>query len=193
MICDVATARTPCPDFEAALAAARAGDDRAFAVLWRWLHPSLGRWLRVVANDDVEDVESEVWMSVTRGLTSFAGAEDEFRRWVFTIARRRAIDAGRRRRRQPQTCAIDTADLAAAGQVDVDDHLDGLEAALALLRQLNPQQREIVALRVIVGLDVRETAHVIGSSEGAVRIACHRGLRTLARQLSASRIEELVV
>ena len=56
-----------------------------------------------------------------------------------------------------------------------------------MLRTLTPEQREALALRIIVGMSVRETAAVVQRSEGAVRILCHRGLRTLARQLSSDR------
>jgi RNA polymerase sigma-70 factor (ECF subfamily) len=184
------THREQCPDFEGALGSARSGDHAAFAILWRWLQPSLVRWLKVVADDDVEDVASEVWMTVARGLRGFAGSEDAFRSWVFTVARRRAIDAGRRRRRRPQTCPIETDFVDPSRPVDED--VDALESALAMLRQLNASQREVVALRIIVGLDVRETAVVVGKSESAVRVACHRGLRTLATRLTADLVEELV-
>jgi RNA polymerase sigma-70 factor (ECF subfamily) len=52
-----------------------------------------------------------------------------------------------------------------------------------MLRQLRPDQAEVVALRVIAGLTVTETAAVVNKSDGAVRVLCHRGLRALARQL----------
>jgi RNA polymerase sigma-70 factor (ECF subfamily) len=55
---------------------------------------------------------------------------------------------------------------------------------------LTPEQREAVALRVIVGMTVGETAAVVHKSEGAVRILCHRGLRALAQQLDAERLAE---
>jgi RNA polymerase sigma-70 factor, ECF subfamily len=184
------TGRAPCPDFEGVLDAARSGDHVAFATLWRWLHPSLVRWLKVVATDEVEDVASEVWMTVARGLREFAGNENAFRSWVFTVARRRAIDAARRRQRRPRTYPIETDFVDPSSPAD--EQADALESALALLRQLNPSQREVVALRVIVGLDVRETAEVVGKSESAVRVACHRGLRSLADRLTADLVEELV-
>src|SRR3954470_21880680 len=99
------------PDsFEEALTKASGGDERSFAALWRWANPSLLRWLRVVAPDGGEDLASEVWMSVVRALDSFRGTEPEFRAWFFTIARRRAIDAGRRRQRRPQVVGLDGVD-----------------------------------------------------------------------------------
>jgi RNA polymerase sigma-70 factor (ECF subfamily) len=170
------------PDsFEEALTQARRGDQRAFSTLWRWANPSLLRWLRVVAPDGGEDLASEVWLSVVSALDSFEGGAPEFRAWFFTIARRRAIDSGRRRRRRPQVVGLDGID--APVPTDMSDVVAGeaaVEAAIALLRQLRPDQAEVVALRVIAGLTVSETAAVVGRSHTAVRVLCHRGLHTLA-------------
>jgi RNA polymerase sigma-70 factor, ECF subfamily len=166
------------------LARARAGDDVAFSSLWHWLHPPLLRWLAIVAPDGGEDVAAEVWVSVIRGLDSFDGGEREFRGWVFTIARRRAIDWGRNRHRRPATIELDGVDLATV--IDPGELIAGevaVETAIALLRQLHPDQAEVVALRVIAGLTVPETAAIVNKSDGAVRVLCHRGLRALARRL----------
>jgi RNA polymerase sigma-70 factor, ECF subfamily len=180
--------------FEDVLTLARAGDDVAFAELWRWLHPPLRRWLTVVAPWDVDDVESEAWLSITRSLDSFEGDERDFRRWVFTIARRRAIDWARRRRRQPQTDALDGVDVAdeSSSAASLVAAAAALAAALTLLRQLTVDQREVVALRVIVGMSVGETAAVVGKTEGAVRVLCHRALRTLADCLDAAELADEV-
>jgi RNA polymerase sigma-70 factor (ECF subfamily) len=170
--------------FEDVLASARGGDELAFTKLWRWLNPVLLRWLRVVALESVEDVASEVWLSITRGLGSFTGGEDEFRGWVFTIARRRAIDSARHRLRQPRLYSLDGLDVP-----DVTTDVSRVEAAceldtaLTLLRRLTPDQREVVALRVIADMTVSDTAAIVNRTEGAVRVLCHRGLRSLAQQL----------
>jgi RNA polymerase sigma-70 factor, ECF subfamily len=172
--------------FEDVLRGARAGDESAFAVLWRWLHPALLRWLGVVAPGGVDDVASEVWLSVIRNLDSFEGSERDFRGWVFTIARRRAIDWARHRRRHPVTGTLDGVDVAIPADASEGLWADAaVEAAVALLGELNSDQAEVVALRVIAGLTVTETAAVVNKSDGAVRVLCHRGLRALARRLVA--------
>ena len=186
----VAAAWTGPGAFEDVLDAARAGDELAFAAVWRWLHPPLLRWLSVVAAGSADDVASEVWLSVTRGLPSFEGGELDFRGWLFMIARRRAIDWTRHRQRQPPVAAlegVDAVDPAAATSALVEQ-ADALDAALALLRGLTADQREVVALRVIVGLTVRETAAIVSKTEGAVRLLCYRGLQTLGRRLHADKL-----
>jgi len=176
--------------FEDVLGSARLGDESAFAVLWRWLQPPLLRWLTVVAPGSVEDVASEVWLTVTRGLASFEGGDGDFRGWVFTIARCRAIDWARCHDRQLRIAPLDGIDIVdpATASSALMDEATALEAALALLRRLPPDQREVVASRVIVGLTVNETAWVVNKTAGAVRVLCHRGLRTLAHQLDAEHL-----
>jgi len=172
--------------FEGVVAAACDGDERAFSAIWRWLHPSLLRYLRIVAPTESEDIASEVWLSVVRGLTGFDGDERAFRAWVFTIARHRVVDAARRRaRRVTATVPIVELDPPAEGDASSRAVLEmELGAALDLIRSLPASQADVIALRVIAGLSVTETAAALGKSDGAVRVLAHRGLRELAARLS---------
>ena len=75
---------------------------RPFPVLWRDArNPALLRYLRVIAPRPAEDVAADTWVQVVRGLAAFRGDEAACRAWLFTIARHRAIDEGRRRSRLP--------------------------------------------------------------------------------------------
>jgi RNA polymerase sigma-70 factor (ECF subfamily) len=173
--------------FEQLLAAAAGGDERAFTTLWRWLHPSLVRYLRGPARWDAEDLASEVWLLITRGLAGFTGDEAAFRAWAFTIARHRVVDAARRRSRRPEATAAlgDEVGPSASDTATEATAATELDAALEHLRSLPPSQAEVIALRVIGGLSIAETAAVVGKSEGAVRVLAHRGLHQLRERLSA--------
>jgi RNA polymerase sigma-70 factor, ECF subfamily len=171
--------------FGSVLAAAVDGDEQAFARLWRDLHPAVLRYLRVVAPDAAEDVASETWLEVVRGLGQFTGDETGFRSWVFTIARHRALDDHRRRARRltvplPIELPAQQADSDPADQV-----VEGLStrAALAVITQLPHDQAEVVLLRVVAGLGTEQVARILGKRPGAVRVLAHRGLRRLAERL----------
>jgi len=175
------------PAFDSVLAAAREGDEAAFAALWRDVNPALLRYLRVVAPSWAEDVASEVWLEVSVGLRRFAGPESGFRAWVFTAARQRAVDAARYAARRPAQpvpveLLIDRAgpDDPAAAAVEASS----TRAALALVAELPPDQAEVVALRVIAGLDVARVAEIVGKRPGTVRVLAHRGLQRLAQRLA---------
>jgi RNA polymerase sigma-70 factor (ECF subfamily) len=164
------------------------GDEIAFARLWRDNQPPLLRYLRVVSGDNPEDVASEVWLEVARALGRFRGGEGEFRAWLFTLARRRVIDQRRYQARRPVVLTGDPDDLdRRAGDDTAATALEKLstDAALELISTLPREQAEIIVLRVIACLEVAQVAELVGKKPGAVRVAAHRGLRTLATRLSA--------
>jgi RNA polymerase sigma-70 factor, ECF subfamily len=174
-------------EFPGVLNAAASGDEGAFARLWRDANPSLLRYLRVVAGDAAEDVAAEVWLKVARKLRRFRGSEPEFRGWLFTLAHRRVIDLRRYGARRPVWLAADPGELDRPAADDTAAAaLDNLstEGVLALIATLPPPQAEAVVLRVVAGLDVAQVALILGKRSGAVRVASHRGLRTLAARLS---------
>jgi RNA polymerase sigma-70 factor (ECF subfamily) len=173
------------PEFRRLLAAAQRGDEQAFAALYRDAQPVVLRYLRVAADPGTaEDVAAETWLSVVRGLGKFRGDEQAWRGWLMTTARRRAIDAGRLRDRQP-TVPLEPGDEPAAAPAAEALALEGLDttAALALVATLPPQQAEAIVLRVVAGLEPKQVAAVLGCSAGAVRVSVHRGLKRLAELL----------
>lgn len=169
--------------FGTRLAEAQGGDEAAFACLFRDVQPALLRYLGVMAPEAAEDVAGETWLQVVAGLAGFRGGEEAFRAWLFTIARHRAVDAGRRRARRrtvplPGSGAEEW--LAAPDAADVALERMTTEAVLALISALPPDQAEIIVLRVVAGVDTHAVGRMVGKSPGAVRVAAHRGLRRLA-------------
>src|SRR3954469_12749383 len=180
-------------DLDTALQRARAGEESGFLELWRALHPMLLRFLRVYDGEGPEDVASDTWLQAIRDLPGFVGDATDFRRWLFTIARHRAIDAGRSRARRPLTLVGDVTSLhdprrTPSAEEQVMDRMSTEDALAALLR-LPPAQAELVALRVLADLDVPTVAGIVGMSSGAVRVAVHRALRTLAQSPGLTAVE----
>jgi RNA polymerase sigma-70 factor, ECF subfamily len=181
-------------ELDEALARASAGDEAGFLHLWRALQPPLLRFLHVIGCDDPEDVASETWLQVVRDLPQFAGGEEDFRRWLFTIGRHRAIDAARARSRRPATPVSTGLEILADHQLVEDQVLDGLSVrqAVALLAVLSRDQAEVVALRVIAGLETPDVAKILGKSAGAVRVALHRGLKALAADPAVQAVQTVI-
>ena len=176
---------TEADGFDEALARARSGDETGFLVLWDALHPRLLRYLQVLGCDDVDDVASETWLQAVRDLHKFKkGGADDFRAWLFTIGRHRAVDAARSRTRFREKVLTGQVvpPPATAGNPVEDEVLYGLSTqhAVAMVAGLSRDQAEVVALRVIAGLDTDAVARILHKSPGAVRVALHRGLRTLS-------------
>jgi RNA polymerase sigma factor (sigma-70 family) len=176
----------PDPDeswFDEALRRAQAGHRAGFDDLVRHLDPRLVGFARARGADDPEGLADEVLVQMCRGIGDFEGNLAQFRAWVFTIARNRIIDERRRAARRVDAVPTEPARLPDASvDVDLPDG-EQRERVEALLAGLTDDQREIVVLRVVVGLSVEETAAIVGRRAGAVRALQHRALRTLRSQL----------
>ncbi|MFG2930145.1 RNA polymerase sigma factor [Streptomyces achromogenes] len=171
----------------AAVARAQDGDETAFAVAYRIVHPGLLGYLRGLVGDEAEDIASEAWLEIARDLDRFRGDGAGFRGWTATIARHRALDHLRRQRTRPRPAPLEQDALDLPGRHSTHDQaLESLstERALKLVRALPRDQAEAVLLRVVVGLDGPAAARVLGKRPGAVRTAAYRGLRRLARRLA---------
>ncbi|HEV2637515.1 MAG TPA: RNA polymerase sigma factor [Actinocrinis sp.] len=177
----------PDRDLDHALEQARLGCESGMAELWHALNPMVLRYLWVAVGQSAEDVASEAWLQAARDVRGFRGDAAGFRVWLFRVARHRALDELRRR----GTRLEDPAGLATAEDLVAPDDPAGeaierlaTRRALRLIAGLPPDQAEAVLLRAVAGLDVAQTAEVLGKRPGAVRVAAMRGLRRLAATLA---------
>ena len=174
------------PDFPDVLGAAARGDEEAFGRLWHDLQPRLLRYFGVISRAAAEDLASETWLGVVRGLDRFQGNEPAFRAWVFTIARHEVLDWRRRAARRPAPDQpVNGLVEWAAPDDPAADAVEGFStrAALAELATLPPDQAEAIMLRVVAGLGVDRVAEIMDRRPGTVRVLTHRGLRRLADRL----------
>lgn len=174
--------------FETVLAAAREGAEWALVDLYRDLHPRVLRYLRAKDPHEYEDLASEVWLDVAASIRRFEGDEAAFASWLFTIARRRLVDARRKAGRR-RTDAVPVESFAHhASDDDVEGEVvgsAGFENLVARVRALPGDQAEVVLLRVVAGLEVDDVAAIIGKRPGTVRVLQHRALKRLAEALRA--------
>jgi RNA polymerase sigma-70 factor (ECF subfamily) len=172
---------------DAAVAAARAGDRAAFGRLWVELSPRVNAYLRSHGVGDAEDVTSEVFLAVFRQVGRFSGGGAAFRALVFTVAHRRQVDWHRQRARRGPWVPWDEARPDVAGPSAESAALAALgdEWVVELLGRLTPDQRSVLALRVVADLSLEETAAVVGKDVGSVKSLQHRAIARLRRELSA--------
>lgn len=142
-------------------------------------------YLRVQRAAEPEDLTSEVFLGVFRGIGTFRGTEQQFRSWVFTITHRRLLDERRGTARQPLLTTVDQALDHHAGDVERDamDVL-GDQWVIQTCAQLSPDQRTVLLLRVIADLTIDDIARITGKSSGAVKALQRRALATLRRTLA---------
>jgi RNA polymerase sigma factor (sigma-70 family) len=146
-------------------------------------------YLRGQGAEDPEDLASEVFVGVVRGLGSFEGDEAAFRSWLLVIAHRRLLDERRRRGRRP----ADVVQPQQLYSVRDDGRLGDVEGAAlerlgservrAALDQLTDDQRTVVLLHTVGGLTLPQISSVLGKRLAAVKSLHRRGLAAAARAL----------
>jgi RNA polymerase sigma-70 factor (ECF subfamily) len=175
------------------LVAARRREPAAVTRVYAAYAPALFRFFLAAVGDrpTAEDLTGDVFKSAIEGLPRFRGPVEALGGWLFRIAHHDLSDYRRRQARylvQPLDELLEEAALA-GGAVDPAelalDRVEG-ERVLAALRQLSPDQREVLLLRMAAGLTAPEVAATLGKTTGAVKALQHRGVASLARVLGAT-------
>jgi RNA polymerase sigma-70 factor (ECF subfamily) len=176
----------------------RAGDEASFAELVRRYQPALLRLAEATVGSRAvaEEACQDTWLAVLRGVEGFEG-RSSFKTWLFRILLNRArTNAGREQRAgRPSDDAVERFDETGAWAEPptpwadrVDDRLVAEQLAHRvhqLLSRLPEQQRQVVILRDVEGLDPGEVASLLGVSDGNQRVLLHRGRAKLRGLLAA--------
>ncbi|MHB8263460.1 MAG: RNA polymerase sigma factor [Acidimicrobiales bacterium] len=173
-------------DFEQALALAREGDNEGVTWLYDAYHPSIYRYLKWEEPREAADIEGDVWLAVAQSLKRFKGDQQQFKAWLFTIARRRVADQ-RRKRARNRIVYVDPESLYVYGSnhdtaQESVDALSAQEAIDRLTASIPRDQAEVIVLRVLGGFSVNEVAEVMGKRPGTVRVLQHRALQHMAEE-----------
>jgi RNA polymerase sigma-70 factor (ECF subfamily) len=172
------------------LVAAMTGDRAAVGRVLTIIGPMVTRYCRARLGRDrssvsADDVAQEVCLAVLTALPKYRDQGRPFLAFVYGIAAHKVIDAHRastRNRSEPVADLPDSMDISdgpeqRALRVELSAEMS------RLLDTLPDKQREILVLRVVVGLSAEETAAAVGSTPGAVRVAQHRALARLRKTM----------
>lgn len=165
------------------------GDARALRRVIAIVHPRVLRYARARIGGGrmptAEDVAQEICLAVATSIDRYVDTGRPFMAFVYGIAFNKVADAHRSMVRDKTTPTEDVPDQEVQVFTPEDAVVvaDGSNEVRALLDSLSDKARDIVILRVFVGLSAEETAEVVGSTPGAVRVAQHRALSKLREQL----------
>jgi RNA polymerase sigma-70 factor, ECF subfamily len=169
---------------ETALVRAALDRPELFGALYQRHVDAIYRYLQLRAGlDEAADLTQQVFLKAFTGLPKYQPKGVPFSAWLFRIARNVATDHHRLSHHKPDELLPDIMPGGTAGLPE--------EAALqmeqkvrlrSLLRELDSEKRELLALRFAAGLSSREIGAVIGKNEAAVKRQLSRILRTLKEQ-----------
>jgi len=135
--------------------------------------------------NDAEDAVQEIFIDVWKNAERFDEKQSSETTFVAMLARRRLIDRLRKSNRQPNLDSLEDVTFVPVKRADLDIHtsIEAKEAAEAV-RDLRPEQQQVLYLSICQGLSHQEIANLTGMPIGTVKTHARRGLIEVRETLS---------
>lgn len=165
------------------------GDERSLQRIIDLVHPPVVRYCRArvpsTKYPTPDDLAQEICLAVARAIPGYEDQGKPFMAFVYRIAANKIVDA---RRSQSRDLAVPTDEVPDKERVTDTPETAALDLSSCnevaqLLDILSEKARHIVTLRVFGGYSAEETADIVGSTAGAVRVAQFRALAKMREAL----------
>ncbi|MBA3355815.1 MAG: sigma-70 family RNA polymerase sigma factor [Pyrinomonadaceae bacterium] len=181
------------------LQAMRAGDEEAFAALYRRRQPGIYRFaLQMCGSQELaEDTAQEVFMVLMREVHTFDPARGSLSAFLMGVARHHVLRRLQRERfyvsmneTRDDGSLSSQAFLTTVGPLDEMSRTEAIEAVRRAVLALPERYREVVVLCDLQEMSYGETAEILGCAIGTVRSRLHRGRALLIEKLRPAREED---
>jgi len=165
---------------------AQKGEPDAFGVLYNKHLTPIYRFilLKVGNRADAEDLSHQVFLNAWQNIKSYRFQGFPFSSWLYKIASNAVIDHWRTKK---SNISIDlVAENFLSDSPELGNLLDqkrDVETIRVVLTKLEPEQQNVLIMKFVNELSNKEIAHVLGKSEGAVRVIQHRAIKRLRTHL----------
>ncbi len=128
--------------------------------------------------NQVEDLVQDVFVKALQGSRDFHGRSSP-KTWLFSIARRVAIDEQRKRRRSLllPSRLIGERKVSVATPEEMAIHRQDVADVYRAIMKLKRSYRDVLLLRIMQQLSAAETAEVLGWTSARVDVTLHRAIR----------------
>lgn len=132
--------------------------------------------------ETAEDLTSQTFIKALEKINTFDFEKGMFSSWIYRIARNKVIDYYRTRKSEFNIDDVWNLgkDENMAGDLD---NQDKLKQVSEYLKELNPEQREIVVMRIWDGLSHQEISEIIGKSEANCKMIFSRVMKKLREEV----------
>lgn len=157
------------------------GEASAFGQLYDHYQPQIYRFivLKVGRREEAEDLTHHVFLNAWQNIRSYRNLGNPFSSWLYQIARNQVIDHYRTEKQNVDLESIeDIAVLLPEAEAKTEEKLE-IERVMKAIRQLKPEYQDIVAMRFVEELSIKEVAGILHKSEGAVKLLQHRAINQL--------------
>ncbi|MFC1940769.1 RNA polymerase sigma factor [Chloroflexota bacterium] len=162
---------------------AAGGDSEAFGELYSIYLNRIYRYVFSQVKDKAaaEDITEDIFVKAWKAISSCKGKEQTFLPWLFRIAHNHIIDVFRKKQRE---LSLEMESVAEVGDhsLELGEKLEQ-QKLLSVIDCLPQNQRQVIILKFIEGLNNHEIGQVIHKNQGAIRVLQMRALATLRKRL----------
>ena len=164
---------------------AAGGNFEAFGQLYTIYLDRIYRYVFYQVNDKMmaEDITEEAFIKAWKAIGSCKGKEDTFLPWLYRIAHNHLINT---LRYMKKSISIEKDNLVGVITSRQEQEIEAkieCQELLEAIACLPENQKQVIILKFIEGLDNREIGKIMGKTEGAVRVSQMRALATLRQKL----------
>jgi RNA polymerase sigma factor (sigma-70 family) len=164
------------------------GDLEAFGELYSIYLAPIYRYVSYQVRDKMtaEDIVEEVFVKAWKAIGTCKGKSQTFSAWLYRIAHNHVVNTLRRMNKR---VSLESVEMEIETLIEVTNPEQEVEAKLAkqelleAMTCLSQNQRQVIILKFIEGLDNREIAQILGKKEGAIRVLQMRALSRLRQEL----------
>lgn len=158
------------------------GETSAFGLLYDHYQPKIYRFIliKVGRREEAEDLTHQVFLNALTHLEGYKHRGFPFSSWLYQIARNQVIDHYRTRKTNFPLDAVDPEYITESSDAETKlDERFTLERVQRAIRKLKPEHQDVILMRFVEELSLKETAAALEKTEGAVRVLQHRALKHL--------------
>lgn len=162
------------------------GKASAFGLLYDHYQPKIYRFvlIKIGKREDAEDITHQVFLNAWQNISNYKDQGFPFSSWLYRIAKNQVID---RYRTKKQDVGLENVDYERFIDFAIDEknletkiQLEGVMKAIGNLKQ---DYQDIIIMRFIEDLSIKEVASAVEKSEGAVKLMQHRAIKELKKVL----------
>ncbi len=158
------------------------GDSSAFGVLYDHYQPMIYRFalVKMGGREEAEDLTHQVFLSAWQNIGKYKDLGHPFSSWLYQIAKNQIVDYYRSKKND---ISLDNSDAelfvsSATEPVDIPMRL-AMEKVFIAIKKLKPEYQDVVMLRFVEDVSLRDTAQALKKTEGAVKLMQHRAIKEL--------------
>lgn len=163
------------------------GDSSAFGTLYDHYQPMIYRFIavKVGRREEAEDITHQVFLSAWQNIKRYEHRGHPFSSWLYRIARNQVVDHYRSRKDEVSLEQSEIAEVAILPQsiaADLATKLE-LEGVFRAIHKLKAEYQDVIILRFVEDLSIKEAAEAMKKTEGAIKLMQHRAMAELKERM----------